>query len=169
MWEKGMTCIRKHFERYLERSPWDFCWRIGVESTVLSLLAASLLATAFGTPPHRAFMDISIEVAFLWILLVAPPIETLIFQAFPIFVVRLLRGSIRTQILVSTILFAACHFLEGVVTGISAGIIGGLYLGFVYAHWRTKSRWQSFWITTVCHGTRNGILFLLLIIFGNWK
>jgi hypothetical protein len=56
--------------------------------------------------------------------------ETLIFQALPIFIVRMLKGSIRFQILVSTLLFSAAHFPEGIATGLSAGVSGGLYFAF---------------------------------------
>ena len=162
-----MTWIRKHFQRYLDRRPWDFCWRIGVESTVVSLLAAALLVSIFGEGTPRELQKLPIGALFVFLIIVAPPIETLALQAFPIFIVRLLKGSIRTQILISTVLFAACHFPEGLVPGISAGIIGGFYFGFSYAHWRTKSRWKSLWITTVCHGIHNGIALILIVIFEN--
>ena len=163
-----MNWATRHFSRHRERTPWDFCWRIGVESTLVSLIAAAVLAVLFGVP-RRELLDLSLPVAFVALLLVAPPIETLVFQAFPIFIVRVLKGSIRTQILVSTLLFAAAHFPEGMATGVSAGVIGGLYYAFAYAHWRIQSRWQSFWITTVCHGIHNGIAFFLLVVFGNWS
>lgn len=163
-----MNWVAGHFRRYLERKPWDFCWRIGVESTVVSLIAAALFAVVFSVP-KREFLDLSLPVAFVVLLLVAPLIETLVFQAFPIFIVRVWKGSVRTQILVSTLLFSAAHFPEGIVTGVSAGVIGGLYFAFAYAHWRIQSRWQSFWITTVCHGIHNGIVFVLLVVFGHWS
>jgi hypothetical protein len=163
-----MTWIKKHFQRYLDRRPWDFCWRIGVESTIASLVASILLAFAVGVPA-REFLNYSMGGVFVLLLLVAPPVETLLFQALPIGLVRLLKGSIRTQILVSTILFAACHFPEGIAVGISAGIIGGLYFSFAYAHWRNRSRWHALWITTACHGIHNGIAFFLLVLFGNWS
>lgn len=163
-----MNWLAAHFRRYLERHSWDFCWRIGVESTVVSLLAAALLAAVFGAQ-KREFLDLPMHVTFLLLLVVAPPTETLIFQAFPVFIVRMLKGSIRLQILISTLLFSAAHFPEGITTGVSAGVIGGLYFAFAYAHWRTRSRWQSFWITTVCHAIHNGIAFMLLVILGNWN
>jgi hypothetical protein len=163
-----MNWVARHFRRYLERKPWDFCWRIGVESTVVSLVAAALLSIVF-VEPKREFLDLSLPVGFVILLLVAPPLETLAFQAFPIFMVRVLKRSIRTQILVSMLLFSAAHFPEGIVTGVSAGVIGGLYFAFAYAHWRTQSRWLSFWITTICHGIHNGIGFVLLVVSGNWS
>ena len=162
-----MTWIKRHFLSYLGRQPWDFCWRIGVESTVVSLVSSVLFITIFGAE-EREFMDFSMVEVFLLLLLVAPPVETLLFQAFPVFIVRLFKGSFRLQILISTIVFAAAHFPEGIAVGVSAGIIGGLYFGFAYAYWRRKSRWQSFWITTVSHAIHNGIAFLLLLVFGNW-
>jgi len=161
-----MNWIKKHFEKYLERSPWAFCWRIGLESLAVSFPLAVLLVLVFG-PGKRISLDLSVTVAFLLLIVIAPPLETLVFQAFPIFIVRLLKGSFRTQIIASAILFSAAHFPEGIATGISAGLIGGLYFGFAYAHWRTKSRWQPFWITTVCHIIHNGIAFILLAASGN--
>ena len=163
-----MNWIARHFRRYLERKPWDFCWRIGIESTVVSLVAAALLAALLGAS-KREFLDLPMPIVFIAIMLIAPPVETLVFQAFPIFIVRVFKGSVRTQILVSTLLFSAAHFPEGIATGVAAGVIGGLYFAFAYAHWRLQSRWQSFWITTGCHGIHNGIAFILLVVFGNWS
>jgi hypothetical protein len=162
-----MAFIKRHFQKHIGRSPWDFCWRIGVESTLAGLIAAGILTLALGET-KREFLDWPIETVFIVMLLVAPVLETLLFQALPIFFVRLLKGSLRTQVVVSTILFAAVHFTEGITAGVSAGIIGGFYFGLAYAHWRTQSRWSPLWITTVCHAIHNGICFLLLVIFGNW-
>jgi hypothetical protein len=163
-----MNWIKRHFDKYLERGPWGFCWRIGLESLVVSIPVAVLLVLIFG-PGKRASIDLPVLVMFLLLLVIAPPLETLVFQAFPIFIVRLLKGSFRIQIIASAVLFSAAHFTEGVTTGISAGLIGGLYFGFAYAHWRTKSRWQPFWITTVCHIIHNGIAFILLVASGALK
>ena len=163
-----MTWIKAHFQRYLEREPWDFCWRLGLESTVVSLGPAIFFAVFFG-PPERTLLDISMPVAFWMLLVVAPLLETLIFQAFPIFIVRVLKGSIRLQILISALLFAAAHFPQGIAIGVSAGVIGGLYFAFAYAHWRTKSRRQAFGITTCCHAIHNGIAFILLVVLGHWS
>jgi len=163
-----MNWIKRHFEKYLERSPWGFCWRIGLESLVVGFPVAVLFVLMFG-PGKRISLDLSVTVAFLLLVVIAPPLETLVFQAFPIFIVRLLKGSLRIQIIASAIIFSACHFPEGVATGISAGLIGGLYFGFAYAHWRTKSRWHPFWITTVCHIIHNGIVFILLAASGHLR
>ncbi len=161
-----MERLKKHFEKYLERTPWAFCWRIGFESLVVSFLFAIVLVFVFG-PGKRASLNLPVSVVFLLLLVIGPPLETLVFQAFPIFVTRSLKGSLRAQIIASAVLFSAAHFPEGVATGISAGLVGGLYFGFAYAHWRTKSRWHPFWITTVCHVIHNGIAFVLLLATGH--
>ena len=163
-----MTWIQKHFEGYRKRQPWDFCWRLGIESTLASLVAASLLAIVFDSE-QREILNLPIGVVFLAIIVIAPPLETLLLQAFPIFVVRVLKGSFGAQVIISTIFFAVCHLPEGVATFISAGIVGGLYFGFACAHWRMKSRWKSFWVTTGCHVIHNGIAFILLVALGNWS
>ncbi len=160
--------LRRHFERYRERRPWAFCWRIGVESTLVSLAIAALLSVVVQTP-KREFLDWPMPAVFVLLVLIAPPVETLVFQAFPIFIVRTLKGSMGLQILVSTLVFAAAHFPEGITTGVSAGVIGGLYFAFAYAHWRATSRWQSFWITAGCHVIHNLIAFILLAVFLKWR
>ena len=142
-----MAWIRQHFHRYLERTPWAFCWRIGVESTAVSFVVAIPLAAVLDEPA-REFLKLPVGAIFLLLIVVAPPLETVLLQALPIAVVRLCRGTVRTQILVSTVLFAALHFPEGIATGIAAGVVGGLYYGFAYAHWRNRSRWIALLVTT---------------------
>jgi len=160
-----MKWLRRHFERYRQRSAWDFCWRIAVEGTLLSLLSSVLLISIFGGE-DREFADWGIGELFLIVVLIAPAIETMLLQALPIFVVRKFGGSFRVQIIISTVIFAACHFPEGAAVGISAGVIGGFYFGFTYAHWREKSRWASFWVTATSHAIHNGIAVGLLVLFG---
>lgn len=163
-----MNWLRRHAQRYRGRGPWSFAWRIGVESTLVSLAVSAALTLVF-EDPARELLDLPFMVAFVAIMLVAPPLETLLLQALPIFVVRRLKGSFRTQVLVSTILFSAMHFPEGIVTGVAAGVIGGLYFASAYAFWRTRSRWSAFWVTTVAHAVHNGIALALLVLFGNWS
>lgn len=162
-----MAFIRRHFQKHIGRSPWDFCWRIGIESMLASLAASAILTLTLGAI-ERELLEWPIEAILIVGVLVAPPLETLVFQALPIFFVRLLKGSLQVQVLVSTILFAAAHFAEGIPVGVSAGIIGGFYFGLAFAHWRTQSKWRALWITTVCHGIHNGILLALFVIVRKW-
>lgn len=153
--------IKNHFQRYLQRQPWDFCWRIGVESTIVSIAVAILLGL-FGVS-DRVFPDVSMGVIFLSIVFVAPVLETLLMQALPIFVARKFQASFKTQVICATVVFALFHVLEGFAAFLAAGIVGGFYFSFAYAHWRTKGRWLAFWVTAGGHAIHNAIAFVLII------
>jgi membrane protease YdiL (CAAX protease family) len=161
-----VTWLRQHFERCRQRHPWDFCWRIAVEGTIASLTIAFILTLLIGEP-DREFPDWPMAGLFLVIVLIAPPVETLLCQALPIFIVRKLRASFRWQVICSTVFFAACHLPEGFITTIAAGAVGGFYFAFAYAHWREKSRWTSFWVTSVSHSIHNLIVWILLLLVGD--
>ncbi|HUT30212.1 MAG TPA: CPBP family glutamic-type intramembrane protease [Sedimentisphaerales bacterium] len=161
-----MNWLKEHFERYKQRSPWDFCWRIAVEGTVLGLLAAAILTLIIGEA-EREFLQLPMGAIFLVGVLIAPPLETLLLQALPVFVARKLKASFRVQVIVSTVIFAACHIMEGFTTAISAGLVGGFYFGFTYVHWRQKSRWTGFWVTALSHAIHNGIGVGLLAVLGD--
>jgi hypothetical protein len=94
---------------------------------------------------------------------IAPTVETLLFQALPIAVMRLFKAGFRWQVFAATTLFAAVHFTEGVAVGAGAGLVGGFYFSFTYAHWRGRSRWTALWTTTLCHAIHNAIAILLLL------
>jgi hypothetical protein len=159
-----MHFIKNHFQRYRQRTPWDFCWRIGIESTAVSFVVAILLSVLGA--PEREFPDWSMGAMFVMIVLFAPVFETLLMQALPIYIARKLRTSFRTQVIIATTVFALCHLAEGVAAIIAAGIIGGFYFSFAYAHWRSLSRWQAFWVTAGSHAIHNSIAFLAMLTIG---
>ncbi len=150
--------IRQHFLQYQQMKSWEFCWKITFEGLIVSIPILLLFLAIFGVPEElEAAGPLMLEDLFGAVVF-APITETLVLQAFPIFIVRALKGSMKWQILASTIFFAAPHFLLDVATGIGAGLIGGFYSAFTYSHWRNKSKWDSFWVTTVSHGIHNGLL-----------
>jgi len=162
-----MRWIIGHFRRYLERRPWDFCWRISIEATVVSLTLC-LLLNVFLTETDQE-SEWPIAGVIVYALVLAPPLETLLFQAIPISIVRFCKGSMCTQVLVSTALFAASHFLKGIGSGLAAGVIGGFYLAFAYARWSRISRRQAFWITMACHLANNTTMVILALIVRNLR
>jgi hypothetical protein len=97
---------------------------------------------------------------------IAPIFETLIFQAFPVWIARLCKARFSIQILASMIPFTIIHSIEGVQTGIAAGLVSGFYLAFTYTHWREYKRWSAFWITAVSHAIHNVILISLALALG---
>ena len=163
---KKKNWIVRHFEKYRKRSPWSFCWRITIEGFVVAFVILGILNLLFYVP------DIDLEMTAIEFLLLAvilaPVVETLIFQALPIFVARLCRARFAIQVLISMFLFAVPHFSEGPDVGVGAGIIGGFYSAFTYAHWRQKSRWTALWTTTVSHSLHNALAFVILLMVGEF-
>ncbi|MHC4642306.1 MAG: CPBP family glutamic-type intramembrane protease [Planctomycetota bacterium] len=160
-----MNWLIRHFQRYRKRGPWAFCWRIALEGLAVSLLCALVLSQLF-PDLHREILDWSAAEIFMVIVVLAPVFETLLLQALPIFIARKLKASFTVQVIASTVVFAALHFLEGIPTGICAGIIGGFYFAFTFAHWRDKSRWTAFWVTALSHAIHNAVAFVMLVLVG---
>lgn len=158
-----MRWIRQHFRRYRERTPWDFCWRIAIEGTIVTL-AVSCLVALLGMADRK--IDLSFEVLLIAGVLAAPILETLILQSFPAWIARLFKAGFSVQIVVSVVAFTIAHAVEGIQAGIAAGLVGGFYFAFTYVHWRERSRWQAFWITAVSHAIHNGILIPLAFSVG---
>jgi hypothetical protein len=158
-----MNWISEHFRRYRQRTPWDFCWRIAIEGTIVALAVAFIL-DLLGVAERK--IDISVPVLLVAGIVIAPLIETLIFQAFPIWIARLFKAKMSVQIICSVIPFLAAHAIEGLATGLAAGLITGSYLAFTYAHWREQKRWTAFWTTAVSHSIHNAIVITLALTLG---
>ncbi len=164
---RGAWTIRWLLRRYEGRSPWSFCWRNALEHTLITI-AIVILIVAFleimaaltGAPPNEVSLPEDIILELLLLLVLAPIFETLELQALPIFIARKFKAGLGVQVLVSGVLFAAGHFLlneEPIVSGLAAGIPGGLYLGFAYAYWCRKSHWTAMWVTAISHALGNVI------------
>ncbi|NIP25918.1 MAG: CPBP family intramembrane metalloprotease [Phycisphaerae bacterium] len=132
---------------------------------MVSFLCALILALLF-PELDREFPDWDMGTIFLIVVLIGPVVETLLFQALPIFVARKFNAPFVWQIVISMVIFTSLHFLEGIPTGIAAGLVGGFYFAFTYAHWREKSRWTAFWVTAISHAFNNAIAFALLALSG---
>lgn len=160
--------VTQHFQRYRERPPWSFCWRITIEGFVVIVVFMILLDLIFSIEERTDLDDLSTMALFICGVVLVPLIETLLLQSFPIFLARVLGAGFRGQVLVSTAVFASQHFISGVGAGIGAGIIGGFYSAFTYAHWRKTSRWTAFWTTTVSHSLHNLFVFIFLLLGGEF-
>jgi Type II CAAX prenyl endopeptidase Rce1-like len=161
--DQTMKWILKHFQRYRERRAWDFCWRIALEGTIVALAASALIAI-IGVPERE--IDIGLWPFIVAAVLIAPIVETLVLQAFPVWIARLCKARFSIQIICSVVPFAILHAMEGVQAGVAAGLISGFYLAFTYAHWRVKRRWTAFWVTAVSHAIHNGLSILLAVALG---
>ena len=99
----------------------------------------------------------------------APIIETLIFQAFPVWIARKCKARLPDQVLASLVPFAVAHLTAGLATAMDAGLVGGFYFAFTYAHWRVQSRWTAFWTTALSHALHNGAAVAMFAIANGLK
>ena len=97
------------------------------------------------------------------IILLGPIVQTLLLQAIPIFLARILGFRFIGQMVFSIIPFATLHFTRSISAGVGAGIIGGFYSAFTYIHWQSKSSWTAFGVTAFSHCLYNLALFAMLI------
>jgi hypothetical protein len=115
-------------------------------------------------PTPRTNLENISASTYVWsIIIFGPIIETVVLQALPVYIARLIGLKFTGQILFSIIPFAILHFSRSLSAGIGAGIIGGFYSAFTYVHWRTKSTWTALWVTAFSHGLYNLALFAMLI------
>jgi hypothetical protein len=98
------------------------------------------------------------------VVIFGPLLETLIFQALPIGVFRAIRRPALWQFLASVTLFGAVHFLIGVPTGLSAGLIGGSYFAFTYLKFREASFVKAVCVTAALHGAYNLVAVVLMLV-----
>ena len=153
----------EHFRRYLTLSPLTFCWQITVENLIVSLSVTGLIFLIWEPSPRTNLQNITAS-TYLWsIIILSPIIETLLLQAVPVFLARLLGFQFFGQLLFSIVPFAALHFTRSLSAGIGAGIVGGFYSAFTYIHWQSKSSWTAFWVTAFSHALYNLALFAMLI------
>jgi membrane protease YdiL (CAAX protease family) len=160
-----VNLLRRHLEAYRRLGPWPFCLCLTVEATLVSLAVATLTDPIL--PDHeRTFLLKPWPELVLPVIVLAPPLETLLFQAIPITFLRFLRVRERNQIIVSATAFALAHISEGAGAFLAAGVVGGLYFAFSYAHWaRTRHR-TAFWVTALNHATRNAMAVSAMAVFG---
>jgi hypothetical protein len=153
--------LRRHFRRHERRSPGDYLWRVTLEAFLITM-AVAILLSLLGVA-DREIRDLGTFAVLA--ILVAPWLETLLLQMLPVGLARLCGAGRSAQLILSMVVFAALHFIEGVGTGLAAGVVGGFYLAFTYTHWRRHSRTRAFWMTTAQHMIHNTAIVILVILW----
>jgi hypothetical protein len=93
-------------------------------------------------------------------------VETVLFQALPIQILKGINAPNFVMITVSTTLFGCAHlFQNGVLSGISAGLIGGLGLAWIYLRGMQQSTFTALWTTSLSHIIRNSVVLVLFWTF----
>ncbi|MHA3772378.1 CPBP family glutamic-type intramembrane protease [Verrucomicrobiota bacterium sgz303538] len=96
--------------------------------------------------------------ALLFVLILAPVLETLVLQSAMIEPFRLFRRSRFAQFLAGAVPFAALHFFDGITAGIAGGVIGGMFFSHAYLECRARSWWAATKTTAATHFLHNLIV-----------
>jgi hypothetical protein len=153
----------EHFLRYRERKPWSFCWRVTLEYLVV---AGFLASVAWLAGLCDAELGWSRNTLIGYGLVVGPVVETL-FQVVPVGIARMRKAPFVSQVFWATLAFTVAHAMGGVAaSAVIAGLVGGFYLAFTYAHWRERSLWTALWTTALSHAMANGVCILAMIACG---
>jgi len=158
VWRRLSTSFVAHFERHRRRGAQAFFWWITAESMAVSAVLA-LGFRALISEPAPAWASSSRPSLFAQLVLLAPVVETLLFQILPVGLARWARAGFRGQLLAAWLPFACFHFFNGIVSGIAAGVGGGFYLGFAYAHWRERGFGTAVGLTMLSHAVHNAFVF----------
>ena len=163
VFQRVIELAYRHFWNHRHRSKGEFLWRITLESLLVAIGVAYVLAL-LGDPGRTDLQHLSDWEFALECCVFAPVLETLIFQAFPVMVVGLAGGGFGKCVIAGWVPFALAHFSVGIGTGVCAGIVGGFYLGFAYAHWRRESLRAALGMTMAHHALSNAAVVIARIL-----
>lgn len=118
-------------------------------------LILSALGVDLGNPNIVAFnFNKDFIPLLLYICVIAPFIETLIFQWIPLTIFKWLHFNINIAIIITTLIFAYAHLYEGLINFVGMIPIGFL-LVWAFSVRRNKSTWNAIFTTFAIHGLTN--------------
>lgn len=160
-----MIAIRK----YRHLGVWSFCLRMAFESFLIAMLVctvANLLFDHKGDGSENG--DFLSTYGLVSALLLAPIFETVFCQLIPVAVARKLRAGMLIQVVVSMFVFAYMHFkVLGIVSGLSAGLVGGFYFSYTYVRWRERNLKTAYWSTVAVHSMYNFFIVSTVYLFSS--
>ena len=163
---KISVAVLAHFLRHRQRGRWSFFWRVTLEGLIAGISVAFLCGAL--DLPRRADLDsVGVWQKAALLVFVAPLLETLLFHALPVRVVRWLSVGFWWQVAAALVLFAAAHFQAGVASGVAAGVVGGFYFAFTYVHWCQISFRSAIWMTAGTHAVHNMVILGIVAVTGN--
>ena len=126
--------------------------------TVLALISSPVLLQM--SPDQLSAADYAIP----WYLplIVAPLVETLLFQWAPISLAARLKQRLSVQILVSTALFSLMHASSGLLAVLSA-IPSGLVFAYAWIQWRKRGFPWAVAVTALTHFWVNSFVYVVRI------
>jgi len=145
----------------------QFVFRILTQQFAVKIIVALSIVALVPEADSRKTIIKDPLIAVVSIVFLAPILETLLFQTLPIELSRLFNRPLIFQFFAGMIPFAGVHFLGGVVSGVAAGVVGGIFFCYTYLECRSTSWWKSTWVTTVTHGLHNVIVLPVLLVMAS--
>jgi membrane protease YdiL (CAAX protease family) len=122
------------------------------------------VAVALGIPdtPVDKYIGEYPVLFLVYIAILVPLIETLLFQWLPIgLMARFVTKKVWPQVVVSTVAFSLWHLPN--ITQALGAIVGGLILAWTYVIWFGRGRHKGYWAACLIHAWNNLIAGLLVL------
>lgn len=143
-------------KRLARKSEFLFVATFAIASIILSAAAEfGLSKVGLGDYETPALLTRNVAVLLFMTVLFAPLFETLLLQQLPICLAKRLGLSRGAQFLAGSVPFAVVHFDAGLVSGLAAGVMGGVFLGLAYVTFLQQSKSKAFVITASIHSLHN--------------
>ena len=141
----------------------SFLLKIVAIVPVTLLVLGNLIDPDFGNVEQRA-MELGMPLMLFSALVIAPPLETVLLQWFPIWICSLFAKKNIWKIGIPSLFFASLHSVYGV--GAALGVFfPGVIFAFSFIVKRKESRWKAFWVTSIIHCAHNAVVLLLFVLF----
>lgn len=129
------------------------------------MLAASTVFSLFDSRGRDDLDNMPLRQLVLNVVVLGPAVETLLFQSTIFALANSLKATIWQKLCLMTCIFALPHFFVSMQTGVTAGLILGFYLSYIYSTSRTKSLGWAIGLTIAFHSLSNSFFLALGLLF----
>lgn len=138
-------------------------WSVVTMERIIVTILAGVVCVFSGAGGRTDLGKLATADLVIILVLVAPLLETVVFQALPCGLARLCSWGFSIQLIVSWVPFALVHLPSGLSTFISAGLVSGYYLAQTYVRLRRRSLLIAFVLTVASHALLNLFVALILV------
>lgn len=168
------NAVRDHFQRVLSLSVPVMIVIFAVYATLADMALSFMLEAmpfysiaddeaAKAIDPRAMIADKGLWVTFIAAIFLAPLLETLMIQWFPVWLAMKVTHRPVVAVWFSTVLFGVFHLHAGVY-GFVATVGAGFFLSVAFLHGRPFSRKRAYWTTAAIHAGVNGIALTAALI-----
>jgi hypothetical protein len=155
--------LKSHYCQYFYKKPLQIICQFLFENVFLAFIIGYIIIFFFPKYNKDPFSDISIYLLIISAVIIAPFVETLLFQTIPISFAIKYKRSLIIQLLSSILPFSIIHILQYGLIGLVSGVIGGYYLSLSYVIWRKQNNRYAFFLTVLTHSIYNLIILAIYL------